>query len=102
MPIFPELLPHLREVFEQAEPGSEYVITRYRQANANLRSQLQRFIHRAGLQPWPKLFHNLRATRETELAEHFPLHVTCAWIGNSSAIAAKHYLQVTVPAGNDM
>lgn len=33
--------------------------------------------------------------RETELAEIFPLHVVCAWIGNSSAIAAKHYLQVT-------
>lgn len=95
IPIFPELLPHLREVFEAAEPGTEHVITRYRQANCNLRTQLQRILGRAGLKPWPKLFHNLRATRETELAEHFPLHVVCAWIGNSSAIAAKHYLQVT-------
>ncbi len=95
VPIFPELLPHLREVFETAEPGSEYVITRYRQTNCNLRTQLQRILGRAGLSPWPKLFHNLRATRETELAETFPLHVVCAWIGNSSAIAAKHYLQVT-------
>ena len=62
--------------------------------NANLRTQLQRIIRRAGLKPWPKLFHNLRATRETELAEEYPLHVVCAWIGNSKAIAAKHYLQV--------
>jgi hypothetical protein len=61
----------------------------------NLWTQLERIIRRAGLQPWPKLFHNLRATRETELAESFPIHVVCAWIGNSSAIAAKHYLQVT-------
>jgi len=49
----------------------------------------------AGLEPWPKLFQNLRATRETELAETYPMHVVCAWIGNSAAIAAKHYLQVT-------
>ena len=23
------------------------------------------------------------------------MHVVCAWIGNSAAVAAKHYLQVT-------
>ena len=95
MPIFPELLPHLREAFEAAEPGTEYVVTRCRDGAVNLRTQLERIIRRAGLQPWPKLFHNMRATRETELAETFPLHVVCAWIGHSSAIAAKHYLPVT-------
>lgn len=95
VPIFPELLPHLREAFEAAEPGTAYVITRCRDGAVNLRTQLERIIRRAGLKPWPKLFQNLRATRETELAETFPLHVVCAWIGNSSATAAKHYLQVT-------
>ena len=44
---------------------------------------------------WPKLFQNLRSTRETELTETFPLHVVTAWLGNSQLIAAKHYLQVT-------
>ena len=42
-----------------------------------------------------KPFQNLRSTRETELAETYPIHVVCAWIGNSEAVAAKHYLQVT-------
>ena len=95
IPIFPELRPHLEEVFELAEPGSEYVITRYRDSNQNLRTQLLRTIAKAGLKPWPKLWHNLRSTRETELAEKYPLHVVCEWIGNSQLIAAKHYLQVT-------
>ncbi len=95
IPIFPELLPHLETAFHEAEPGSEYVITRYRQANANLRTQLNRIIAQAGLKPWPKLFQNLRATRETELAERFPLHVVCDWIGHSPKVAQKHYLQVT-------
>jgi hypothetical protein len=85
----------LEEVFEAAEAGTEYIITRYRDPNANLRTQLLRIIDRAGVQPWPKLFHNLRASRETELAQEHPLHVVCAWIGNSQQIAAKHYLQVT-------
>ena len=49
----------------------------------------------AGLQRWPKLIQNLRSTREMELADDFPMHVVCQWIGNSQPIAAKHYLQVT-------
>ena len=95
VPIFPELLPYLREAFEQAEPGAECCITRYRGGAVNLRTHLQRIIKRAGLEPWPKLWQNLRSTRETELADQFPAHVASAWIGNSVAVAVKHYLQVT-------
>ena len=52
-------------------------------------------MRRAGLKAWPRLWHNLRASRETELAESFPAHVVCEWIGNSQRVAAEHYLQVT-------
>jgi len=94
IPIFPEVRPYLEEVFELAEPGIPYVITRYRDANANLRTQLLRILKRAGLQPWPRLFQNLRASRETELAAEYPLHVATTWIGNTARIAERHYLQV--------
>ncbi len=67
----------------------------WRYSNQDLANRFRRIIRRAGLDPWPKPFQDLRSTRETELAEEFPLHVVCAWIGNSQAIAAKHYLQVT-------
>ena len=97
VPIFPELRPYLEAVFDEAEPGTDLVISRYeyRGRNTNLRTQLLKIIHRAGLEPWPKLFQNLRSTRETELSEKFPMHVVCKWIGNTQAVAAKHYLQVT-------
>ena|SRR2546426_10903232 len=29
------------------------------------------------------------------LAETYPMHVVCAWIGNSAAIAQEHYPQAT-------
>ena len=67
----------------------------YRSTNANLRTQLERIIRKAGLKPWPKLFHNLRATRQTELEETFPTHVVCEWLGNSPRVARRNYLQVT-------
>ena len=95
IPLFPELRPHLMEVFEQADPGTEHVITRYRSSNTNLRTQLERIIRRAGLEPWPKLFQNMRSTRETELVERYPTHVVCRWMGNSKPVAVEHYLQVT-------
>jgi integrase len=95
VPIFPELLPHLADAFDRAEPGQEHVVTRSRNDGVNLRTQLERIIERAGLVPWPKLFHNLRASRQTELAERYPIHVVCAWLGNSARIAGEHYLQVT-------
>lgn len=95
IPLFPELRQLLTDVFDQAEPGTEYVITRYRDSNANLRTQFERIIRRAELEPWEKLFQNLRSTRETELAESYPLHVVTAWLGNSEPVARKHYLQVT-------
>lgn len=95
IPLFPELKQTLTDVFDQAEPGTEYVITRYRDSNANLRTQFERIIRRAGLEPWEKLFQNMRSTRETELAETYPLHVVTAWLGNSEPVARKHYLQVT-------
>jgi len=95
VPIFAELRPYLEEAFELAEPGAVHVINRYRDTNANLRTQFLRIIKRAGVSPWPKLFQNLRASRETELAEGFPIHVVCKWIGHAAKIAEKHYLQVT-------
>lgn len=95
IPLFPELREHLEAVFDEAEPGTTYVITRYRERNSNLRTQMNRIIKRAGLELWDKPFQNLRSTRETELAERFPMHIVCKWIGNTELVAAKHYLQMT-------
>lgn len=95
LPIFPELMPHLEALWEAAAPGTEYVIDRYQKSGGNLRTQLTRIVKRAGLTPWPRIFHNLRSSRQTELEETFPSHVVCKWIGNSPQVARKHYLQTT-------
>lgn len=94
IPLFPEIREHLLTVFGQAPEGAMSVIGRYREG-ANLNPHLRRIIRRAGLTPWDRTWHNLRASRQTELAATFPLHTVCAWIGNTKAIAAGHYLQVT-------
>ena len=95
LPIFPELRPHLEAAFDAADEGERYVVTRYRDPSQNMRTTFGKIIRRAGVAPWPKPFHNLRATRQTELMATYPNHVVCEWIGNSAAVAKEHYLTVT-------
>ena len=95
IPIFPELKSHLNDVWELSEKSqNEFVINRYRDSSANLRTHFQRIIEKAGVKPWGKPWQNLRASRETELTKEFPLHVVTAWMGNSQPVALKHYLHV--------
>ena len=104
IPLFPELKPILAEAFELAPEGAKYVVGgNYRERsltikgwkNCNLRTQFKRLIQRAGLTPWPRLFHAMRASRETELAKDHPIHVVVGWMGNTVSIAMRYYLQIT-------
>ena len=95
VPIFPELRSYLEQAWDLAEEGEEFVVTKIRSGQSNLRTTFNKIIKRAGLTPWPKLFQNLRASRQTELQESFPTHVVCKWMGNSPKIAQQHYLQTT-------
>ena len=63
--------------------------------NSNLRTEMTRLLRRAGVSGWPRLFHSMRASRQTELQHEFPLQVVCSWLGNSPRIAQQSYLLVT-------
>ncbi len=104
IPLFEELRPFLEEAFELAAPGQTHVVGGNHLAkadgvngwmNCNLRTHLLRLLKRAGLESWPRLFHNLRSSFETELLEQFPTHVVAAWLGHSVKVMLKHYAQVT-------
>jgi integrase len=99
IPLFPELRPHVEEAFDTAKEGEIYLVRhpflRKHKAEVNLRRGMMDLIRKAGLTPWPRIFHNLRASRQTELTCEHPSHVVTAWLGNSERIAAAHYLQVT-------
>jgi hypothetical protein len=54
--------------------------------------QLEKVILRAGCQPWPRLFQNLRASFECDVVEKYPAHVVATRLGHSPNIAAAHSL----------
>ena len=96
VPIFSDLLPILRDAFEVINEGaSDYVITRYRDSNSNLRTQAHRIIRRAGFTPWPKVFQNLRSSLATDLVQYEAIHVVAQWTGHTVETMRKFYLQVT-------
>lgn len=100
-PLFPEVL----DVLKRLKHTSDYVIdlpdlraaadrpTGW--ANANLRTHLLKRMKAAGIKPWPRLFHSMRATRQTELEREFGRTAACAWVGNTESVAEAHYLMVT-------
>jgi len=107
VPIFARLRPYLDDAYDLAEQGEVYVIggttgVGYRAAsdrpggwmNANMRTTFLKIVRRAGLQAWPRLFHNLRASCETDLMQDHPIHAVCSWLGNTPTVALRHYLQV--------
>jgi len=106
VPIFAQLRQYLEDAYELASVGEVYVVhgsqaNGYREAvkgeaswgGCNMRETFEKLIRRAGLEAWPRLFHNLRASCETDLMQNHPIHVVTAWIGNTPKIALGHYLQ---------
>lgn len=99
VPLFPELRRELWDLLTIRGTGpddlGDKVISGRRCRNANLRTQFHRMCERAGVPKYPKPFANARATRATELAEGFPLHVVTAWMGHTAKVSERHYLRVT-------
>lgn len=105
VPMFDRLRPFLNEAWEMAREGQTNVIPEnlYLPAakgprgwnGCNLRTTFEKIVRRAGLEPWPRPFHALRASCESDLAREYPITTVCRWIGNTVAIAARHYVQVT-------
>lgn len=104
-PIFPELRPFIEDLAELDKPGIETSLDApivrlpggsKARSEANLRTAFLRILRKAGVPAWPKLFHNMRATHQTELLNHpFPIKDVCDWLGNSQAVAMKHYAMAT-------
>ena len=104
VPIFAEMKPYFKKLFfNPYTDGAEFVLpTLARDVSKspeswrgiNLRTQFERIIKRDGVESWPRLWHAMRSSRQTELAQRFPEHVVCKWMGNSRRVADEHYLMV--------
>lgn len=93
VPLFPEVEAALLELFNDAEPSVEWVCPRHRAGCRNMRRELERLIDRTGVPRWPRLYHNMRSSRATELLRQFDLATVARWLGHTVAVLSQHYAQ---------
>jgi integrase len=107
IPLFPLVRGPLEAAFEQAPEGAVYVFPEeYRRraqgpagwGGVNLRGTFAKILRRAGIAPWPRAWHSLRASCESDLAQSFPLAVVTKWLGNTPSVALRHYVDPTEAA----
>ena len=100
------------DAFDQAEDGAVYVVEKhaplylrgqkertYISRQGNLGTVFAKIIRRAGIVPWQKLIHNLRASFETDLLNgkfdipnrRIGIQTVAMWLGHSVKIMLEHY-----------
>ncbi|NBO93101.1 MAG: site-specific integrase [Planctomycetia bacterium] len=106
MPLCPDMRAILLDTLNREGEGDGFVVgrefydraktsRRYGWQAINLNTHLRRLIEKAGLEPWPRAWHNLRSSLETELMRHFPVPQVAAWLGHNPQIALRHYNQTS-------
>lgn len=85
-PLFADLRPYLEDIRGTSGPVLVPALS-----HKTFRARLEGFIAAAGVTQWERIWHNLRASCETELLDRFPSHVVAEWMGHSEAISRKHY-----------
>lgn len=104
IPMFPLLRPYLEAAYHEAPEGAVYIFSddwRKRAlgddgwAGANMRTTFGKIVRRAGVEPWPRLWHSMRASCESDLAQSFPLATVTKWLGNTPSVALRHYVDPT-------
>lgn len=89
MPIYPELSPFVEAVWDRSAAPTDYLLPSIVGSRAIV-AHVSATCARIGLH-WPRLFHSLRATRQTELIARFGVRAACDWIGNSPSVAGEFY-----------
>ncbi len=93
VPVCPALQPLLWQLRQESDSHAERIVKLVQCEAYNLRTRFKKIIERAGLQAWPRLLQNLRASCATDFAQSLPNHEAARFLGHSPLIAASHYLQ---------
>ena len=92
-PLWANVERELIALYNEAKEGEEFLFPEVKKSS-NLRTDFVRIVKRAGVEVYPKIFHNLRSSCETEYERAgVKPTVYCRWLGNSPQVAVRHYVQ---------
>lgn len=94
LPLFPEVRAALLDFAVESKQDTRGAIQWSRPVYLMCNS-IKKILRRNNLD-WPRTFHNMRASRETELIDtfKFPPQTVCQWIGNSEPVYRAHYARI--------
>ena len=95
VPLFSELQDALNVLWEQAAEWEPKLFPKHQISGAGLTRKLEIACRAAGVALWSKPWQNMRATRESELLEEYPIQTVATWLGHSPKVALTHYAQVS-------
>ena len=88
VPIFPELMPYLQDAWEVTPEGQDVMLPMLeRKSDSHSADVVRKAIRAAALDPWPKLFNAMRATRDTELRRKHSAYLVDASTGHTERMA---------------
>jgi integrase len=94
VPIAPRLQAVLLEAYSRSIEPDGFILPTLR-THTNPGMRLARAIKTAKIKPWPRPFHTLRASCETDWYEAEGLASAAAYAGNSPRMATAHYIRPT-------
>lgn len=90
MPMFPELRRELDQLYDRTGRVAKVCASK-----SGVWHRFESIVKSSGVKRWPRLFQNLRASRQSELeSQGFSQTAVCSWLGNSPMVARQHYLHV--------
>ena len=96
-PVFTELRPYLAAIISSDPAKTDQFVFSDRHrlcSDANIYNTLSRVLKNAGIEQWPDLWRNLRASRESELLQqNYNIKDVCLWLGNTPQVVVDHYLR---------
>jgi integrase len=96
VPLFPELYDLLLQAHSSSGGGSEFILPTLR-IHTNLNVRVRRLIKAAGVETYPKVMHNLRASCVTDWARKHHVSEVAAWAGHTEIVLHNHYLRNITP-----
>lgn len=94
IPLVPIIERELKKLRKESPEDESYIIWQNRRKGFD--SGFRKILFSAGLEPWPKLFQNMRSSRENDLIEAgYPAHIVGQWQGHTRKVQEQHYLQMS-------
>lgn len=94
VPISPRLQAVMLEAYSRSREADGFILPTLR-THTNPGMRLARAIKAAKVKPWPRPFHTLRASCETDWYGAEGIAAAAAYAGNSPRVATAHYIRPT-------